>query len=154
MAFTVPTTEPATTVGLIAGDWIEASSMNSLVQRDRFVFATRRRLIASLPKVTTTASASYQAAFAMRVITLPSSNGTLMVGFVTSDTASIRLTWGVGVSAVLSTVGPGSIIEAIGPVLINTWFSMGVEVVSGTGAPVTISGIYIAEQVLVAADLP
>ena len=111
MAFTVPTTEPATTVGLIAGDWIEASSMNSLVQRDRFVFATRRRLIASLPKVTTTAAASYQTAFTMRVITLPSSNGTLMVGFVTSDTASIRLTWGVGVSAVLSTVGPGSIIE-------------------------------------------
>ncbi len=129
--------------------------MNSLVQRDRFVFATRRRLIASLPKVTTTASGAYQIAFAMRVITLPSSNGNLMVGFVTSDTAAIRVSWGIGgSSAVLSTVGPSSIIEAIGPVPINTWFAITVEVVSGTGAPVTISGIYIAEQVLVAADLP
>ena len=154
MAFTVPDQEPATTVGLIAGDWIEASSMNSLVQRDRFVFATRRRLIASLPKVVTTASGAYQAAFAMRVITLPSSNGNLMVGFVTSDTAAIRVTWGISATATLSTVGPSSIIEAIGPVPINTWFSLVVEVVSGTGSPVTISGIYIAEQILVAADLP
>jgi hypothetical protein len=37
---------------------------------------------------------------------------------------------------------------------INTWFGVTVEVKSNTGAPVTISGIYIAEQVLVAADLP
>ena len=51
MAFTVPDIEPNPTTGLVAGDWIQASSMKSLVLRDRFVFATRRRLIASLPKV-------------------------------------------------------------------------------------------------------
>ena len=153
MAFTVPTIEPATTVGLIAGDWIEASSMKSLVLRDRFVFATRRRLIASLPKVTTTASASYQIAFAMRVITLPSSNGTLMVGFVASDVSAVKITAGSS-SAAISAGGLGSIIGVVTGVPINTWFGIVVEVVSGTGAPVTISGIYIAEQVLVAADLP
>jgi len=153
MAFTVPVIEPDEPVGLIAGDWIEASSMNSLVQRDRFVFATRRRLIASLPKVVTTASASYQIAFGMRVITLPSSNGTLMVGFVASDTSAVKITAGAS-NATISQTGQGSIIGVVTGVPINTWFGIVVEVVSGTGSPVTISGIYIAEQVLVAADLP
>jgi len=153
MAFTVPTIEPVEAVGLIAGDWIEASSMNSLVQRDRFVFATRRRLIASLPRVVTTASASYQIAFSMRVITLPSSNGTLMIGFMASDTSDVRVTVGAS-QVVISQVSQGSIIGVLTGVPIYTWFSMTVEVVSGTGSPVTISGIYIAEQVLVAADLP
>ena len=153
MAFTVPDTEPDQPVGLIAGDWIEASSMNSLVQRDRFAFATRRRLIASLPKVVTTAAATYQIAFAMRVITLPSSNGTLMVGFVASDTSSVKVTAGAS-TATISAGGLGSIIGVVTGVPINTWFGLVVEVVSGTGSPVTISGIYIAEQILVAADLP
>ena len=153
MAFTVPTIEPAAPLGLTAGDWIEASSMNSLVQRDRFVFATRRRLIASLPRVVTTASASYQTAFSMRVITLPSSNGTLMIGFRASDTSNVRVTVGAS-SVVIGQVSQGSIIGVLTGVPINTWFGVSVEVLSGTGSPVTISGIYIAEQVLVAADLP
>ena len=127
--------------------------MNSLVQRDRFVFATRRRLIASLPKVVTTAAASYQIAFEMRVITLPSSNGTLMVGFVASDVSAVKVTAGAS-TATFSAGGLGSIIGVVTGVPINTWFGLTVRVVSGTGAPVTISGIYIAEQVLVAADLP
>jgi negative regulator of sigma E activity len=153
MAFTVPTTEPATTVGLIAGDWIEASSMNSLVQRDRFVFATRRRLIASLPKVTTTASASFQVACGFKAITLPSSNGTLIFGFVASDDASVRVVAGSS-TATVTTGASNSRIGVVTGVPINTWFGVTVEVKSNTGAPVTISGIYIAEQVLVAADLP
>jgi len=127
--------------------------MNSLVQRDRFVFATRRRLIASLPRVVTTASASYQTAFSMRVITLPSSNGTLMIGFRASDTSNVRVTVGAS-SVVIGQVSQGSIIGVLTGVPINTWFGVSVEVLSGTGSPVTISGIYIAEQVLVAADLP
>jgi hypothetical protein len=65
----------------------------------------------------------------------------------------VRITAGSS-SAVISAGGLGSIIGVVTGVPINTWFSIVVEVVSGTGAPVTISGIYIAEQVLVAADLP
>jgi len=153
MAFTVPDEEPTAATGLTAGDWIQASSTEELLLRDRFLFATRRRLIASLPKVVTTASASYQVAYAFKAITLPSSNGTLMVGFVASDTSDVRVVAGAS-SAVISQTGQGSIIGVVTGVPINTWFGIVVEVVSGTGSPVTISGIYIAEQVLVAADLP
>ena len=51
MAFTVPAEEPALATGLSAGDTIESVSMEDLLLRDRFLFATRRRLLASLPKV-------------------------------------------------------------------------------------------------------
>jgi len=153
MAFTVPTIEPTAATGLTAGDWIQASSTEELLLRDRFVFATRRRLIASLPKVTTTSSASYQVAYGFKAITLPSSNGTLMVGFVASDSSSVRVLIGA-LNVTISQTGQGSIIGVVTGVPINTWFGVTVEVKSNTGAPVTISGIYIAEQVLVAADLP
>jgi hypothetical protein len=153
MAFTVPDQEPAVATGLTAGDWIQASSTEELLLRDRFLFATRRRLIASLPKVVTTASGAYQPFAGFKAITLPSSNGTLLFGFVASDAATVRLTI-TGSSANASTVTQGSIIGRLTGVPINTWFGVIVEVVSGTGAPVTISGIYIAEQILVAADLP
>ncbi len=127
--------------------------MEDLLLRDRFLFATRRRLIASLPKVTTTASASYQVLAGFKAITLPTSNGTLIFGFVASDDAAVKVTAGSS-SAAISTGGLGSIIGVVTGVPINTWFGVTVEVKSNTGAPVTISGIYIAEQVLVAADLP
>jgi hypothetical protein len=127
--------------------------MNSLVQRDRFVFATRRRLIASLPKVTTTASTSFQVACGFKAITLPSSNGTLIFGFVASDDASVRVVAGSS-TATVTTGASNSRIGVVTGVPINTWFGVAVEVKSNTGSPVTISGIYIAEQVLVAADLP
>jgi hypothetical protein len=153
MAFTVPTTEPATTVGLIAGDWIEASSMNSLVQRDRFVFATRRRLIASLPKVTTTAAATYQVAYGFKAKLLPTSTGTLIFGFVTTNDASVKVTAGAS-TATVTTGASNSRIGVVTGVSVGSWFGVTVEVKSNTGAPLTIKGIYIAEIVLTDADLP
>ena len=153
MAFTVPTTEPATTVGLIAGDWIEASSMNSLVQRDRFLFATRRRLIASLPKVTTTAAATYQVAYGFKAKLLPTSTGTLIFGFVTTGDASVRVTAGAS-TATVTTGASNSRIGVVTGVSVGSWFGVTVEVKSNTGAPLTIKGIYIAEIVLTDADLP
>lgn len=126
--------------------------MNSLVLRDRFLFATRRRLIASLGSVTTSA-ASYEVAYGFQAITLPTSNGNIMIGFVATDDASVRVTTSYG-SVGLSTGGPGSIIGTLSGIPQATWFGVTVEVQSNTGGAVTIHGIYIAEQVLTASDLP
>lgn len=153
MAFTVATIEPAKPVGLAAGDWIEASSMDSLVQRDRFVFATRRRVIASIGQFTTNSSMLYQTVGAFYAKTLPTATDTLLFGFVATDSAIVRLNITAS-SASASTAGPGSIIGALYGVPIATWFTVMVEVQGNTGSPVTLRGIYIAEQVLVAADLP
>lgn len=153
MAFTVPTIEPAEPVGLAAGDWIEASSMNSLVQRDRFVFATRRRVIASIGQFTTDSSMLYQTVAGFYAKTLPTATDTLLFGFVASDDASVKLTITASTSTV-TTGGQGSLIGALNGVPIATWFTVIVQVKGNTGSPVQLRGIYIAEQVLVAADLP
>ena len=152
MAFTVPTSEPIQPVGLAAGDFIQATSLESMVLRDRYLFATRRRLIASLGSVTTS-SATYQVVCGFRTITLPSSNGTLMIGFVATDDATVRVDTSYG-SAVLTTGGPGSIIGTLSGIPQATWFGVTVQVQSNTGGAVTIHGIYIAEQVLTDTDLP
>ena len=153
MAFTVPAQEPPKPVGLNAGDWITASSMESLVLRDRFLFATRRRLLASLPKVVTTASASYQVAYGFYAKMLPTANGEMLIGVTASDDCSVRVT-STPLSVVLTTGGPGCIIGRLGPFTPSTWFGVTVEVKSNTGSPVTIYGINIQETILVAADLP
>jgi hypothetical protein len=153
MAFTVPTIEPLPPTGLVAGDWITASSMNSLVLRDRFLFATRRRMIASIGKVVTSA-ASYEASRAFRVITSPASTGVLAIGVTASDDCNVRVSILFVTSVTISTGGPGCIIGSLTGVPINTWTTLSVEVKSNTGSPVTIYGINIQETILDAADLP
>ena len=152
MAFTVPTIEPNRPVGLLAGDWIEASSMNSLVQRDRFVFATRRRLLASLPKVVTDA-ASYEGVYAFQAKMLDTANGVMAIGVTASDDCNVRVTTLYG-NVTLTTGGPGCIIDRIAGIPPATWFIVAVEVKSNTGSPVTIYGINMQETILDAADLP
>ena len=127
--------------------------MENLLLRDRFLFATRRRLIASLPKVTTTASASYQTAYAFYAKTLPSSNGQLLFGCVSTNDVSVRVTAGAS-TATVTTGASKSRIGVVTGVSVGSWFSVLVEVKSNTGAPLTIKGIYIAEIVLIQADLP
>ena len=153
MAFTVPDIEPNRPVGLLAGDWIEASSMNSLVQRDRFVFATRRRLLASLPKVVTTASASYQTVYGFYAKMLPTANGEMLIGVTASDDCNVKVSTSYG-SVTLTTGGLGCIIDQITGIPVSTWFGVTVEVKSNTGSPVTIYGINMQETILTAADLP
>ena len=153
MAFTVPDIEPNRPVGLLAGDWIEASSMNSLVQRDRFVFATRRRLLASLPKVVTTASASYQTVYGFYAKMLATANGEMLIGVTASDDCNVKVSTAYG-NATLTTGGPGCLIDQITGIPVSTWFTISVEVKSNTGSPVTIYGINMQETILTAADLP
>lgn len=152
MAFTVPDAEPALATGLTAGDTIAASSMLSVLKRDRYLFATRRRLLASLPKVTTSA-ATYEGVFALQAKTLPTATDTIVIGVVASDDCSVRITTIYG-SVTITTGGPGCYIDVISGIPQSTWFLIGVEVQSNTGGAVTIYGINVQEQVLTAADLP
>lgn len=152
MAFTVPTIEPAAATGLVAGDTIEAASMEDVVLRDRFLFANRRRVLASLPKVVTSA-ATYEVAFGFQAKTLPTATDTILIGVVASDDCNVKVTTSYG-SVSVATGGPGSYIDVLSGIPQATWFGVTVEVQSNTGGAVTIYGIYIAEQVLTAADLP
>jgi len=127
--------------------------MEDLLLRDRFLFATRRRLIASLHSVTTTASASYQVAYRFKAKLLPTSTGTLIFGFVTTGNASVRVIAGAS-TATVTTGTANSRIGVVTGVSVGSWFGVTVEVKSNTGSALTIKGIYIAEIVLTDADLP
>jgi hypothetical protein len=127
--------------------------MEDLLLRDRFLFATRRRLIASLPKVVTTASGTSQTAYGFKAKLLPTSTGTLIFGFVTTNNASVRVTAGAS-TAIVTTGASNSRIGVVTGVPVGSWFGVTVEVRSNIGAPLTIKGIYIAEIVLTDADLP
>jgi len=153
MAFTVSPIEPPLTTGLLAGDTIQASSLLNMVKRDRFLFATRRRMIASLPAVITTGSATYQIAYGLQASLLASANGTILIGVIASDDCDVRVTTSYG-AVTVSTGGPGCYIDEITGIPPSTWFSITVEVRSNTGSAVAIYGIYIAEAILTAADLP
>jgi len=152
MGFTVPVIEPALATGLAAGDTIEAASMEDVVKRDRFLFATRRRLIASLPSKVTSAAA-FEVAYGLQAKMLATSNGTMLIGVVASDDCSVRVTTSYG-AVTITTGGPGCYIDEITGIPPSTWFGITVEVQSNTGSPVTIYGINMQEAVLVAADLP
>lgn len=153
MAFTVPSIEPNAATGLAAGDTIESVSMEDLLLRDRFLFATRRRLLASLPKVVTTASASYQGAYGFQAKMLPTANGEMLIGVTASNGCSVKVTTLYG-AVTLTTGGLGCIIGQITGIPVSTWFGIFVQVKSNTGSPVTIYGINMQEAILDAADLP
>ena len=153
MAFTVPNEEPVTATGLAAGDTIESVSMEDLLLRDRFLFATRRRLLASLPKVVTTASASFQVAYGFQAKMLPTANGSMLIGVTASDDCDVKVTTSYG-AVTLTTGGLGCFIDRIASIPVSTWFGITVEVKSNTGSPVTIYGINMQEVILDAADLP
>ena len=153
MAFTVPGQEPVLARGLAAGDTIESVSMEDLLLRDRFLFATRRRLLASLPKVVTTASASYQVAYGFQAKMLATANGTMLIGVTASDDCDVRVTTSYGTTT-LTTGGLGCHIKQLSGIPVSTWFGVTVEVKSNTGSPVTIYGINMQERTLRDTDLP
>lgn len=152
MGFTVPASEPALATGLAAGDTIEAASMTDVVKRDRFLFATRRRLIASLPSKVTSA-ASFEVAYGLKAKMLATSNGTMLIGVVASDDCDVRVTTSSG-AVTITTGGPGCYIDEITGIPASTWFGITVEVKSNIGSSVTIYGINMQEAILDAADLP
>jgi hypothetical protein len=152
MAFTVAISEPAKAANLNAFDTISAPNTDAVLQRDRFLFATRRRVLASLPAIETSA-ATYEVAYGPLVKTLPTATDTILIGVVASDDCNVRVTTSYG-AVTITTGGLGCYIDAISGVPQGTWFGITVEVQSNTGSPVTIYGIYIAEAVLTASDLP
>lgn len=154
MAFTVPIQEPARPAGLLAGDWIAAPGLESVLLRDRFLFATRRRLIASLPQVQTSVAAYTVPYYRFWFKTLPTSTQTVLCGAVADDDCNVRIDF-IGVGSVgLTTGGPGCYVDVITGVPQDTWTECTVKVESNTGGAVNIWGIYLVEQSLTDTDLP
>ena len=101
MAFTVSDSEPPIATGLVAGDKVAASSMDSLIQRDRYLFATRRRLLASLPPVTVSTLPTSETVFGFLIKLLPTSNGTIIIGAASSGKCDVDIQTSYGSTTVV-----------------------------------------------------
>jgi hypothetical protein len=128
--------------------------MTSLVLRDRFLFATRRRLLASLCSFTTNSSGSYQPAYALEVKTLPTASDTIIIGIQATGACSVRVIYNLSTFVVLTTTAEESMVQVLEGIPINTWSRLFIEIKTNTGSPVTVHGIYIAEHVLNDSELP
>jgi len=154
MAFTVPVIEPARPDGLLAGDWIAAPGLESVLLRDRFLFATRRRLIASLPQVQTSVVTYTAPYYRFWFKTLPTATQNVLCGVVADGVCDVRVVFTTVGSITLSTAGPGCYVDNISGMPQDTWIECTVQVQSPTGALVNIWGIYLVEPSLKSTDLP
>ena len=153
MGFIVTDGEPPLTRGLVAGDTIAASSMWSLINRDRYLFATRRRLIASLPSVTTS-SGTLVPAYGFQAKLLPTATGTIVVGIAADTDCTVVVTTSYGAVTLTATGTPSFATGTIYAIPTGTWFGITVEVRDDSGGGVTIHGINIQDTILTDADLP
>lgn len=154
MGFVVPTTLPALSPYLVPPNAIRGDALDTLLKRDRFLFATRRRLIFSGGNFTTTAT-TYVTPFFFAARTSAAVTGNLWVVIAGVD-VDVRLDeYTVGGSVTLSVTGGAFATDAqllTGMTAATTLaFSLSVQTNTTTG---TLYGVYIIEEILAAGDLP
>jgi len=154
MGFTVPTTLPALSPYLQPPNAVRADAVDTVLQRDRFLFATRRRLIFTGGNFTTTAT-TYVTPFFFAARTSAVVTGNLWVVIAGVD-VDVRVDeFNVGGTVSLSVSGGTFATDAqllTGMTAATTLAcSVSVQTNSTTG---TLHGIYIIEEILAAGDLP
>lgn len=154
MGFTVPATLPALSPYLQPPNAVRADAVDSVLQRDRFLFATRRRLIFSGGNFTTT-SATYVTPFFFAARTSAAVTGNLWVVVAGID-VDVRLDeYNVGGTVSLAVSGGAFATDAqlLTGMTASTLLacSVSVQTTASTG---TLFGIYIIEEILAAGDLP
>lgn len=154
MGFTVPATLPALSPYLQPPNAVRADAVDSVLQRDRYLFATRRRLIFTGGNFTTT-STSYRTPYFATARTSAAVTGNLWVVIAGID-IDVRVDeYNVGGSVSLSVSSGGFATDAqlLTGMTASTLlaFSVSVQTNAATG---TLFGIYIIEEILAAGDLP
>ena len=154
MGFSVPTSQPAAPSYLNPPNAIRSTTTDSILQLDRYCFATRRNVIASLSKTKTSATTGVQR-FNFDVQTSKNSNGKIWCVLVGSDlevyittpygSLFLPLYGGVTANADLLTGMPSA-----------TFINVDVYIVSLNGPPFTdtMRGLYLVEEILEETDLP
>jgi len=153
MAFTVPAITPARSPYLNPPNAIRGDAVNSLLQRDRFLFATRRRLIFTGGKydalLPTFVTPYFFFARTSAVVT-----GNLWV-VIAGNEVEVRVDeLSVGASLTLGVSGGGFETNAqlLTGIPAATTLGIGISVrEQGAG---NLFGVYIFEEILAAGDLP
>lgn len=154
MGFTVPTTLPALSPYLQPPNAVRGDAVDTVLQRDRFLFATRRRLIFTGGNFTTTAT-TYVTPFFFAARTSAAVTGNLWVVIAGID-VDVRVDeFNVGGSVTLSVSGGGFATDAqlLTGMTASTLLACSVSVQTNASTG-TLYGIYIIEEILAAGDLP
>jgi len=153
MAFTVPASTPARSPYLVPPNAVRADAVNSLLQRDRFLFATRRRLIFTGGAFDATL-ATFVTPFFFVARTSAVVTGNLWVVIAGNEVEVKVDEFNVGASLTLGVSAGGfetnaQLLTGM-PAATTLAFSLSVR---ATGAG-NLFGVYIFEEILAAGDLP
>ena len=153
MAFTVPATLPALSPYVVPPNTVRGDAVDSILQRDRFLFATRRRLIFTGGAFDAT-SGTFVTPFFFSARTSAVVTGNLWV-VIAGDEVEVKVDeFNVGASLTLGVSAGGFETNAqlLTGMTAATALSFSLSVRSlGAG---NLFGVYIIEEILAAGDLP
>jgi hypothetical protein len=153
MAFTVPAQTPPLSPYLNPPNAIRGDAVDSLLQRDRFLFATRRRLIFTGGKFDATI-ATFVTPFFFSARTSAVVTGNLWV-VIAGDEVEVKVDeFNLGATLTLGVSGGGFETNAqlLTGITAATTLAMSISVRAlGAG---NLYGVYIIEEILAAGDLP
>ena len=154
MGFDVPSTIPALSPYLQPPNVIRGDAVDSLLLRDRYAFATRRRVLFSGGNYTTTQD-EYEILYYAIVKTSAATTGNVWVVISGSDVV-VRIDEAFGSGATLE-LGVPSSLGVNSQLLIglpsDSLCGLVIQVRTSEGTA-TLYSIYIVEEILTAADLP
>ena len=153
MPFTVPATLPALSPYLVPPNTVRGDAVDSVLQRDRYLFATRRRLIFTGGAFDAT-SVTFVTPFFFSARTSAVVTGNLWV-VIAGDEVEVKVDeFNVGASLTLGVSAGGFETNAqlLTGMTAATALAFSVSVRSlGNG---NLFGVYIIEEILAAGDLP
>ena len=154
-SFTIPVNDPGAPRLQTFPDVIRGETMDGFLRRDRFVYATSRRLLVSVPNYSTTDAGAvivYRGQAALSDIITAKFR---IVGYAEKGTVNVTLTGGWSLSQVYGTTAEGKSNVLSTTLLGNAYVSYQITVTKTVGQPyVNLYGFAIYETRLLEADLP
>lgn len=154
MGFAIPDNQPAPPPNYLPPNLILAATLASVVENDRFTFATRRRLIASIPFFQTATTVTRAFEFTAKTLYTSSGNIVIVCSGTNADVELEALIAGVSTTVSLPPTFDAEV-GYIGSVAPNAYENFRINITPNAAPAVAVvNGIYIFEQRLDAAELP
>ena len=154
MGFAIPDNQPAPPNNYLPPNLILAESLASVVENDRFIFATRRRLLASIPFFVTATTVTRAFEFTAKTLYTSSGNIVIACSGANADITLEAINAGVSTTVSLAATFDAEV-GYIGSVAPNAYEYFRITIAPNAApASAVVNGIYIFEQRLDAAELP
>jgi len=154
-SFTIPANDPGAPRLQTFPDVIRGETMDGFLRRDRFVYATSRRLLVSVPNYSTTDSGAVIVYRGQAALSEIITGKFRIVGYAEKGTVTVALTGGWSASQVYGTTAEAKSTVLSTSLAGNAYVSYQITVTKTGGQPyVNLYGFAIYETRLLEADLP